>query len=73
MKEFFKRLNAETPLFFKRLRALALSISATGAAIIAIPNIPEKLTSYAGTAIWVGAVIAAVSQLTCKDPDQLKQ
>lgn len=71
MKEILKRLSAETPTFFKRLRAFGLSLTGTGTALVAIPGIPEKLSYYAGSAIWVGAVIAAVSQLTCKSPDNL--
>lgn len=72
MKHFFERLKSDTPLFFKRLRAFGISLTATAAAIVVIPNIPPVLTHYATTAIWVGAVIAAVSQLTVKDPGQLK-
>jgi hypothetical protein len=72
MKHFFERLQAETPSFFKRLRNLGISITATGTSIVVIPGIPEVLKSHASTAIWVGAVIAAVSQLTVKDTNQLK-
>jgi hypothetical protein len=73
MKEFFKRLSSETPVFFKKLRNMGLYLGATGTAIIAIPGIPDILKNHASTAIWIGAVVAAVSQLTCSDPNQLKQ
>lgn len=71
MKEIISRFASETPAFFKRLRNVGLSLSATGTAIVAIPGIPPVLQTHASTAIWVGAVIAAVSQLTCKSPDSL--
>lgn len=73
MKEFFKRLLSETPVFFKKLRAFGLTLSATGTAIIAIPGIPDLLKNHSSTAIWVGAAIAAVSQLACSDPSQLNK
>lgn len=72
MKTFFKRLWADTPTFFKKLRAFGLSLSATGTTLVAIPNIPDKLKTYAATAIWVGLAIAAISQLTVKDPSQIQ-
>ena len=72
MKHIWNRLWAETPTFFKRLRAFGLSLAGAGTAIVSIPNIPEKLSYYAGHAIWVGMVAAAVSQLTAKDPSQLQ-
>lgn len=67
MSIFFKRLAAETPKFFKRVRAVGLSLSATGTAIVVIPNVPQTVISYAATSIWVGAVMAAVAQLTVED------
>jgi hypothetical protein len=73
MKEFFKRIQHDTPLFFKRLRNVGLSLSATGTAVATIHGIPEVLKNHASTAIWVGMVIAAVSQLTVSDPEQLKK
>lgn len=73
MKEFFKRLTLETPVFFKRLRAIGLSLSAVGTSLVAIPNIPANLSSIAATAIWVGAAIAAVAQLTAQNPEEIKK
>jgi len=71
MKEIFHRLQAETPKFFKRLRAFGLSLTASAAAVIAIPGVPEKITHLAGEVIWIGAVIAAVSQLAAQNPEEL--
>lgn len=71
MKHTLKRLLADTPSFFKRVRNVGLSLSATGTAVVAIPGIPEVLKAHSGTAIWVGAVMAAVSQLTVNDPQKL--
>lgn len=72
MKEFWKRLWAETPSFFKRMRIFGVSLSATGTALVAIPGIPPKLSSIAATCIWVGMAIAAVSQLAVSDPTKLQ-
>lgn len=74
MKEILNRLFfSDTPKFFKRLRALGLSISAVGTSLIAIPGIPEKVAAIGGTLIWVGAIVAAVSQLTVDNPEDLKK
>lgn len=72
MKQIFKRLIAETPTYFKRVRLFGLSLSAAGASITAISGIPEKVNGYAGQAIWIGAVIAIVAQMACAKPEDLK-
>jgi len=72
MKEIFKRLSAETPKFFKRVAITGVSLAATGATISVIPNIPATLGHYAGQAIWVGAVMAAIAKMAVANPDQLK-
>lgn len=71
MKEILDRLTAETPKFFKRLRAFGLSLSAAGGAIVAIPGVPENVKHIAGHFIWIGAVVAAVSQLAAQNPEEL--
>ena len=62
--EVWRRILAKTPRFFRKLQALGLSVSGCGTAIAAIPNVPEKLASHGSQMIWLGLVLAAVSQLT---------
>lgn len=66
MKKLFDRLTSETPLFFKRLRNLGITIGAIGGAILAIPNtmvaLPQMLLTMAAHAVTIGVVTAAVSQ-----------
>jgi len=73
MKELLKRVFLETPNFFKKLRNLGLSLAAVSAAVINVPKIPEWLLNLANEGVWIGAVIAIVSQLTVKNPEDLKQ
>ena len=73
MKEIWKRFWAETPKFFVRLRAFGLSLSAVGTSIVAISGVPEAVKTYGGHAIWVGLVLAAVSQLTVTDTKVLQK
>jgi hypothetical protein len=74
MKEILNRLFfSDTPKFFKRLRALGLSLSAVGTTIVMIDGVPAKVSAIAAQLIWIGAVIAAVSQLTVDNPEDLKK
>jgi len=71
--EIIKRFVADTPTFFKRLRNIGASISATGIALVAINGVPHTIIAIATQMIWVGSVVAAVSQLACKNPEELKK
>jgi hypothetical protein len=73
MKEIIKRFALETPLFFKRMMAAGASIAAAGIALVAIPNLPHAIVSVGQFMITAGAVIAAISKLTVKNPDDLKK
>lgn len=82
LKHIYERIMAETPSFFKKLRAFGISLTALGTSIIGIPALipsnaaikfPEIVTYYGGQCIWIGAVIAAISQLTVKDTNDLTQ
>ena len=68
MKEIISRFFAESPKFFKRLKAIGASVSGTGIALAAISGIPPTLAEIGAKMIWIGATMVAVSQLTCQDP-----
>lgn len=73
LKHIYERIMAETPSFFKKLRTFGISLSGLGTALVAIPNVPEKIITYGSNFIWIGLVISAVSQLTVKDTNDLTQ
>lgn len=68
--ELWARIKSETPALFIKLRYLGLSISAIGASLQAIPNSPAHLIEIGVNLIVAGGVMAAISQLTVKSPDQ---
>lgn len=70
IQEIIDRLMADTPSIFVKIRNLGLSLAAVGTSLLAIPNAPAYLVAYAGKAILAGSVMAAISQLTVKDPIQ---
>ena len=71
MKTIWHRLKAETPLFFKRMRTIALSVASasTGAAVFhsSLPDsfmaaIPASLISHFAVAGFVAAFIAQLTK-----------
>ncbi len=62
------RANAETPLFFKKLRLLGLAMVAAGVALIATPvYIPALFIQTGNYLVLAGIILTVVSQLTVKD------
>jgi len=60
-----ERVKAPKPKFFRRFRAIGLTLGAVGGAILAAPvALPAALTAVAGYLVTAGAVAAAVSQTT---------
>jgi hypothetical protein len=58
-----ERIQAPTPKWFKKLRAIGLALAAIGGAIVAAPvALPAGLVSVAGYLGLAGGVITAVSQ-----------
>lgn len=58
-----KRLKAPTPKFFRVLRAIGLSLTAVGGAILAAPiALPAVVVTVAGYIAVGGSVLVAVSQ-----------
>ena len=68
--EFWIRLKSESPSFFNRLKIVGGSLIATGTSLKLIENVPPTLSEWAGHFILAGSVMAAMSQLTIKHPDQ---
>jgi ABC-type xylose transport system permease subunit len=68
MNEIIKRLKSDTPVFFKRLRAIGITLGSIGGVIVAAPvALPAIIVTIGGYMIVGGSVIASVSQLTKKD------
>jgi hypothetical protein len=69
-KELLKRLNSGTPAFFKKMQGVGLYLSGIGAGLIAIPNIPEILSTTGGYLLTAGAVINVLARLPIEDKTQ---
>jgi hypothetical protein len=68
MDSVIKRMKRPTPKFFKKLRNVALTLAAAGAAIASAPvALPAALMKVAGYLIVAGSVAGAVSQATVKN------
>lgn len=71
---FFKRLNKETPKFFKNVIAFGITLGTIGIGIIAAKetvNFPYWLLDQADNMIIIGAVAAIIAKSTVKDPNQI--
>jgi ABC-type xylose transport system permease subunit len=63
-----ERVNAETPLFFRKLRLLGLVTVTIGTTILAAPvAIPAFVTTLSGYIVLGGTVLTAVSQITVEN------
>lgn len=70
LQELWKRITSDSPSFFVKIRNLGLSLVGVGTSLLTIPQVPPSLAAYADKAILVGSVMAAISQLTVKEPVQ---
>ncbi len=69
MNELLERITAPTPKFFKKLRAIGLSVAAIAATVLAAPvMLPAVIIKIAGYVGVAGSVIGAVSQTAMEDP-----
>jgi hypothetical protein len=65
MQQIWQRAQAPTPVFFKRLRSLALVLSAVATAVLTAPvSFPPLVVTVAGYVLTAGTVAGAISQLT---------
>lgn len=68
IKETIKRIKSPTPKYFKKVRAVGITLGAVGAALIAAPvALPATVTTIAGYLICFGSVSAALAQTTKDD------
>lgn len=78
MKLILKRLQSETPEFFKKIRKFMVSLGAIGVAIILVHTqypeyVPEIYATLAGHLTVIGAVGAALTSLATKDQNLSQQ
>jgi small-conductance mechanosensitive channel len=67
MKEIIQRLQAPTPLFFRKIRNVGLVLTAVAGAIATAPvALPASLITAAGYLALAGAIASAVSQTAVK-------
>ena len=60
-----QRIKAPTPVFFKKVRNLSLSVASAGVALLGLPvMLPLLLQQVSGYLIVAGTVAAAVCQTT---------
>lgn len=68
MQQLWQRAKAPTPFFFKRLRSIALAVSAVATALLTAPiGLPPLVVTAAGYLLTAGTVAGAISQLTVAD------
>lgn len=80
-QELSERWNANSPTFFKKLSSFGAYLTATGTGLVGIPAALNAvvnttidvslLGTIASYMILAGLVIAVVSKLPVKDPEQL--
>lgn len=68
MKKVIKRMKKPTPVFFKKLRNIGLSLAAVSTSVFAVPvALPVIITKIAGYIAVAGAVAGSVSQVAIKN------
>ena len=71
MKEIIQRLQAPTPLFFRKIRNVGLVLTAVAGAIATAPvALPAAVIAAAGYLALAGAIASAVSQTAVKTGKQ---
>lgn len=72
MKQIWQRITSETPMFFKKIRAIGYSLVGLKASLLVIPDLPAKLTDIATQAAIIGGVMIAIAQMTATNPPEQK-
>lgn len=72
----WKRLQAETPIFFKKVRRMGATLMATGGSCLGaqiIPNVtmPPSLIEIGKDVVIGGFIMTLVASLACQDPDDI--
>lgn len=67
IKSLLERSKSETPVFWKKIRNVMVTVGVVSGAIVASPvALPAALVTIASYGIAIGSVGAALSQLTSK-------
>ncbi len=64
--------TADTPKFFKKVRAFGLSLVALSGSLAVIPGLPPFFAEIEKGLATTGAVMAAVAQMACTDAPDTK-
>lgn len=77
ISEFFFRLQQDTPIFFRKIRAAGASLVGIGGALISPEllqlkaHLPEVIFIVGNNLVAIGTVMALVASAACKHhPDQ---
>lgn len=73
IKQIIKRLRAETPSFFKKIRNIMVSCGVLGGMLISTPNIyiPSWLPANTGSMlVTVGVIGTFLTSLVTKEPTE---
>ena len=71
MKEIIQRFKAPTPLFFKKVQRLGVSLTALGGAIQVIPHISTRISELSVNMMVAGGVIVALAQFAVTNTSDL--
>lgn len=68
MNTIKKRWKAKTPLFWKKVQTIGLSLAGISAVILSAPvSLPAGIVTIAGYMATAGGVVGVISQLTVED------
>lgn len=78
LSQFLSRLGSETPKFFRKIVAIAITIGAIGAGLISMPDtwlvkLPFDFHVIGGYMIAIGAVAGVIAKSTTTDVTLQKQ
>ena len=65
--EIINRFKAPTPVFFKKVQILGVSIVAFGTGITQMPNVSVPLVSIATHAIVAGGIMVLIAKLAIQN------
>ena len=77
MKEIILRLKSDTPVFWKKVQKLSISLATTAITVLTVNStyslaLPSTVITSLGYAVAIGAAIAGTAQLTQKDTTDAK-
>jgi hypothetical protein len=74
MKELFTRLTADTPTFFKKVRAIGIIMISVGTALATAPvALPAIVVSMGGYLMTAGTIAGIIAQTAVRDTSVLEK